>query len=307
MGTVRSAKLLISLCAVLRLQLTRLVLIFHFSFLISHLHAQDTLFLYGDTIRVGSLEWDMQKDWRAKGVRIAENRELYGDHVRILLRYHRNRVVAEIVFGYINKEEGFVHHGPARYYYETGQLLSKRKFVEGSLQGVSEDFYPDGKLMVRAAVKDDLLHGTYESFYPTGTREIVCWYEMDSLHGTFRSWYSNGQLRRIEHWDHDKKVGTDSTFYENGKLESTLPYENDELHGIAKVYHRTGRQWTEWLYDHGRLWDIAFTQSKEGNPLEVGGFQNGLGWVNIYNDNGILIERDFYKDGYWRKTKKVRE
>lgn len=276
-------------------------------FVFASVKAQDTIYLYGDTIRVGSLEWDMQKDWRAKGTLITENRELYGDHVRILLRYHRNRNVSEIVFGYIDKKEGFVNHGPARYYYESGQLLSKRKFIEGELQGQTEDFWPDGKLRARAQVKSGLLDGAYESYFPDGTHEIACRYIRDSLDGRFYTWYSNGQLRRIEHWENDKKVGTDSSFYENGKLESTTAFEEDLENGISKVYHRTGRQWTEMVYERGRLVEVSFSQSKEGNPLEIGGFQNGLGWVNIYNDNGILIERDFYRDGYWKKTRKAKE
>lgn len=271
------------------------------------LHAQDTILLYGDTIRVGALEWDMQKDWRARGTRITDNPELYGDHVRILLRYHRNRAVSEIVFGYLDKEKGFISHGPARYYYDAGQLLGKRQFVEGKQQGLSEDFYPSGKLKARVSVKNSQSQGTYVSYYPDGNREVACQYDRDSLHGTLRSWYSNGQLRRVEHWEHDRKVGVDTTFYENGKLETTLPYENDLLDGEARVFHRTGRQWTECRYEKGRLVEVSFTQSKEGRPLEVGTFHQGNGWVNIYTENGILKERDLYKEGYWRRTKRAKE
>ncbi|HEX2899813.1 MAG TPA: hypothetical protein VHS96_08855, partial [Bacteroidia bacterium] len=141
----------------------------------------------------------MQKDWRAKGTRITENRELYGDHVRILLRYHSNRAVSEIVFGYIDKKEGFVSHGPARYYFDTGQLLGKRMFVEGKMQGLTEDFYRDGKVRARAHVQDDHQQGSYESFFPDGTRELSCNYTLDSLDGVFRSWYSNGEPKHIAH------------------------------------------------------------------------------------------------------------
>lgn len=278
-----------------------------FLFQIHFALAQDTILLYGDTIRVGSLEWDMQKDWRAKGTRISENRELYGDHVRILLRYHSNRTVSEIVFGYIDKKEGFVSHGPARYYFDTGQLLSKRTFIQGKMQGKTEDFYRDGKFRARASVVDGRLNGSYESYFPDGSLELACYYFMDSLDGTYRTFYSNHQPHKVAHWSRDKKVGVDSSFYENGKLESIVPFEEDQQHGIAKVFHRNGRQWTEMVYDNGRLVEVSFSQSKEGNPLDVGGFQNGEGWVNIYNENGILIERDFYKDGYWRKTRKTKE
>jgi antitoxin component YwqK of YwqJK toxin-antitoxin module len=290
------------LCGPLR-ALRFLILLLPFT----QIQAQDTIFLYGDTIRVGSLEWDMQKDWRAKGTRITENRQLYGDHVRILLEYHNNRNVAEISFGYIDKKEGFIKHGPARYYYESGQMLSKRKFVQGKMQGRAEDFYRDGKLKARTSMKDNQLQGGYESFFPDGTRESACIYTRDSLDGPLRSWYSNGQPKRIEHWAMDEKVGVDSVFYEDGKLESTTSYHRDEEDGPMRAYHRNGRLWTEWIYEKGRLMEVTFTQSKEGNPLEVGSFQNGLGWVNLYNDNGLLKERLYFKDGYMRRRKKARE
>lgn len=269
--------------------------------------SQDTIVLYGDTIRVGALEWDMQKDWRAKGTRITENRQLYGDHVRILLAYHRNRNVAEIAFGYIDKAQGFVKHGPARYYYETGPLRSKRQFVEGRMQGPAEDFYPNGKLKARTHLQDDQLHGRYESYFPDGIPERMGGYIHDSLDGTLWTWYSNGQPKRIEHWVLDQKVGVDSAFYEDGKLESTAAYSDDQEHGPLRIYHRNGRPWTEWLYEKGLLVEIAFTQSKEGNPLEVGSFDNGDGWVNLYNDNGLLSERFLFKDGYLKRRKKVKE
>jgi antitoxin component YwqK of YwqJK toxin-antitoxin module len=268
--------------------------------------AQDTIHLHGDTIRVGELEWDMQKDWKGRGTRITGNRMLYGDHVRILLRYFPNRMVSEIAFGYLDEEGGFVSHGPARYYYESGELLSKRRFVEGQLQGQAMDFHRNGKPMARAHARDGRLEGAYESYYPDGTREIACYYVRDSLSGTFRTWYSNGQPRRIEHWQGDQKIGPDSTFYENGRLESVIPYDHDLRNGVARVYHRTGRVWTEHRYDQGRLVDITYTQSKEGAPLDPGDFRNGRGWVNVYDANGLLLERVFFRDGHPGKRRKVK-
>jgi antitoxin component YwqK of YwqJK toxin-antitoxin module len=270
-------------------------------------HAQDTIVLYGDTIRVGSLEWDLQKDWRAHGNLITENRELYGDHVRILLVYHRNKSASQITFGYVDKQKGFVKHGPARYYYETGQLLSKRTFWQGKLEGLAEDFYADGKIKVRTHILHDQLHGPYESFFSDGQIKQQGFYQRDTLQGTYRAWFSNGAPRYIEHWKDGLRTGVDTTFYEDGKLESEIPYEDDFENGHGKVYHRNGRQWTEWVYEKGRMIEVAFTQSKEGRPLEVGTIQDGLGWVFIYNDNGLLVEKDFYRDGYWRRTKKMRE
>lgn len=269
--------------------------------------AQDTIVLYGDTIRVGELEWDMQKDWQARGTLITENRELYGDHVRILLKYQRNRTVSEIAFGYLNRQGDFVQHGPARYYYESGRMLGRRNYVEGVQQGWSTDYFPDGKLKARGFVRDGKLDGPFESYHINGTREIACQYAHDSLDGLYRAWYSNGQLHRIEHWSLDQKVGQDSIYYEDGKLEAVMPYEADQLHGRLQVFHRNGQPWTERIYEQGKLRDVAFIQSKEGRPLEIGSFSRGNGWVRIYNDKGLLTARERYRDGELIKTKKAKE
>jgi antitoxin component YwqK of YwqJK toxin-antitoxin module len=276
-------------------------------FLKTSLFAQDTIFLYGDTIRVGALEWDMQKDWRAKGTRITENRQLYGDHVHILLSYHRNHSVSEINFGYIDKHEGFIKHGPARFYYPGGQLLSKRHFVEGKLQGKAEDYYPNGKVKAITSIVNGQLQGSYTSYFPDGNLEQQCFYTRDSLDGRMLSWYSNGRLKRIEHWVMDAKVGLDSVYYEDGKLESLISYLDNEQDGPMRIFHRNGRQWTAWNFEQGRLLEIEFTQSKEGNPLEVGTFHQGNGWVNLYNDNGLLIERLLYKDGFLKRRKRAKD
>ncbi|MFN8396816.1 MAG: toxin-antitoxin system YwqK family antitoxin [Bacteroidia bacterium] len=268
---------------------------------------QDTILLYGDTIRVGELEWDMQKDWRARGTLITENRELYGDHVRILLKYGRSRTVSEIAFGYLNRQEDFIQHGPARYYYESGRMLGRRTYVEGVQQGWSTDYFPDGKLKAKGLVRDGRLEGPFESYYQNGAREIACHYAHDSLDGLYRAWYSNGQLHRIEHWSLDQKLGQDSIYYEDGKLEAVMPYDADQLHGVLKVFHRNGQPWTERVYEQGRLMDVAYIQSKEGRPLEIGTFHHGEGWVNLYNDKGLLTARERYRDGLLVKSKKAKE
>lgn len=273
-----------------------------FSFLLS----QDTILLYGDTIRVGELEWDMQKDWQSKRKLIAEDRELYGDHVRILLTYHRNRMVSEIIFGYIDKEEGFVKHGPARYYYDSGHLKSKRTFVEGKLQGKGIDFFKDGKIETRAFFKDDSLNGHYESFYADGTKAEEGNYIANVIDGRYLAWYNTAELKWIEHWKNGQKEGTDSTFYETGKLESAIPFRNGVEDGSAFGFHRNGKIWTEWIYEKGRLIEVSFIQNSSGNPLDVGTFFKGEGWLNVYDENGLIREKIRFHDGYEQKRKRIK-
>lgn len=269
--------------------------------------AQDTIILYGDTIRVGALEWDMQKDWRARGQRITENRELYGDHVRILLVFHKNKMLSEMAFGYNNKEQGFLKHGPARYYYDSGHLAGKRTFWEGNLEGLAEDYFKDGKLRLRAHYRNDSLQGLLESFFPDGTLEQRGRYEAGQLIGRYESWYSNGQRKWIEHYDNGLKNGIDSAFYENGRLETAIPFKDDQEDGLAKAFHRNGIPWTEWYFEEGKLRDIRFVRNKEGQSLIMGDFDQGTGWIFIYNDDSQTIAKRWYKAGVVIREKPIKD
>lgn len=268
---------------------------------------QDTIYLKGDTIRVGELEWDMEKDFLAKGAMLSDNMELYGEHVKIFLGYHPNRTVEQIVFGYL--EEGrFVPHGPARYYYDSGHLLSKRYYEEGVMEGPAFDYYKDGKVMVRTQFKDDLLNGPYSSFYDGGALDQQGSYDRGAVSGVFKSFYSNGKLKWVEYYDSSGvKEGVDSTFYETGGVESVYAFVDGLEDGPAKFFHRNGRPWSERTYAQGKLVEVVFIRDAKGKDLEVGNFSGGKGWVNVYSDAGKLLKREKYKDGLLRKTKWVKD
>lgn len=269
--------------------------------------AQDTIFLKGDTIRVGELEWDMEKDYLAKGAMLSQNKDLYGEQVKIFLSYHPNRMVEQIVFGYL-EEERFVPHGPARYYYDSGHLLGKRFFEEGKLEGPALDFYKDGKVMVSTAFADDALEGAYVSYHEGGATDQRGRYRQGLVQGAFRSYYSNGQLKWVEYYDSSGvKQGNDSTFYESGQLESVFSFENGIEEGEALYYHRNGQVWSARRYAEGRLEAVEYIRGADGREMAVGSFAEGDGWVNVYTDSGKLLKREKYRDGYLLKMKRAKE
>ncbi len=267
------------------------------------LSAQDTIFLKGDTIRVGELEWDMEKDYESKGVIISKNEELYGKNVRIFLEYHSNREVSQIVFGYIDAEM-FIPHGPARYYYPSGHLLGKRYFNEGLLIGKAEDFYKDGTVQMRSYFENDTLNGPYTVFHEDGKPNMKGYFRKGLFFGALRSYYETGKQEFVEYYDSTGvKQGWDSTFYETGTLESEFYFKNGIEDSTARFYHRNGRIWTERFYVEGRLQTVSFIKDKKGKDLDIGSFDNGFGWLFIYNDDGILQSRSKYRYGLLKKTK----
>ena len=272
-----------------------------------NLPAQDTIFLFGDTIRVGELEWDMEKDWRARGVLLSENESLYGKHVRIFLGYYSNKNTEQIVFGYLDSLQGFVAHGPARYFYPSGHLLGKRYHVEGELNGKAEDFYKSGQIKMRGTFQHDTLDGLYFEYYDNGVKSQECVFHKGLPQGSYRAWYANAQPKWAEYYDNGEKNGGDTSYYETGKIESIFHYLDNEKHGSAIYYHRNGMVWTQREYVKGKLDDVIFMKNKTGRPLEVGTFSDGNGWLNIYNDDGILIAKDKYHRGYLKRTKTIKK
>lgn len=266
-------------------------------------YSQDTIFLKGDTIRVGELEWDIEKDWRSRKDLISSNLELYGEHVRIKLSYHPNKMVEQMQFGYVSEDSGFVPHGPSRLYYPQGQLLGKRYYRSGVLDGPAVDYFPGGAVKVKCRYQDGVLHGSYATFYENGETELVAHYEKGLPNGIHRSWYSNGARKWVETYDLGRRTGPDSSFYETGTLESTAAYVEGLPEGEWMFFHRNGSPWTERVYEAGLLMRVSFLLSKEGRPLEVGDFMDGNGWIWVYNDDGLQIEREKYRKGKLKKVK----
>lgn len=274
--------------------------------LMARLQAQDTIYFRGDTIRVGELEWDMEKDWESKRTLLSSNPELYGEDIRILLRYHDNRAVETIQFGYEAGDSGFVAHGPTRHFYDSGHLLGKRRYAAGRLQGPATDYHKNGQVKLRAFYRQDTLEGDYTSYYENGQRDTWCRYVKGEPEGLYRAWYSNGQPRWTEQWKDGLRVGPDTSFYETGTVERILRYADGELDGPAHYFHRNGRPWLERVYVAGRLRAVTYVKSKEGLPLDIGDFDDRNGWLWIYDDEGLQIERERYRDGILRRVKVVK-
>lgn len=269
-------------------------------------YSQDTIFLKGDTIRVGELEWDIEKDWRSKRDLLASNKELYGEHVRIKLTYHPNKMVEQMQFGYVSEDSGFVPHGPARLYYPQGQLLGKRYYHTGVLNGPAIDFFPGGAVKVKCRYLNGELHGSYATFYENGQTELTSHYESGLPDGIHRSWFSNGMRKWVESYEMGRRTGPDSSFYETGILESTAAYVDGLPEGSWLFFHRNGSPWSERVFEDGLLKSVSYIRSKEGRPLDIGEFEDGDGWVFVYNDDGLQTEKEYYRNGKLKRVKAMK-
>lgn len=268
--------------------------------------AQDTIFLGTDTIRVGNLEWNMQKDWRENRPILTMKQELYGDSVRIFVGFHDNKSVEEITFGYQDAEGQFIPHGPCRYYYDDGKLLGKRWFTHGTKEGKALDFYPSGALKSRTTYKNDILEGDFLSYYENGATDQEGKLKRGTENGVFISYYSNGQKKQVTTYVDGVPFGADTCFYENGSIQQAGNYQDGFLDGELKLFHRNGNPWALRVYDRERLIEVKWIRNNEGRALEIGTFEDGSGKLNIYDENSLLIAREKYRNGFLKKRKEVK-
>lgn len=269
--------------------------------------SQDTIWFADDTVRVGGLEWDIEKDLISTRPVITSNPDVYGDRVRIFHGFHpQTRTIEQIVFGF--EDNGlFIPHGPARYYYPAGELLGKRLYEWGKLNGPATDYHRNGMVKMIATFKDDSLSGEFKTYYEEGIVEQYCHFEHGKIDGTLYQFFNNGALKSTSHFDAGVKNGGDTTYYDTGDIWQIDHYENDLLHGSSKSFHRNGKAEREWIYEEGRLIKIVFVQSDEAHPLEPGNFSEGNGIVFFYNDRGLLKFRAKYKNGIQKWMKPVRK
>ena len=268
--------------------------------------AQDTIFLGTDTIRVGNLEWNMQKDWRESKPILTMKRELYGDSVRIFIGFHENKTVEEITFGYQDPNSEFIPHGPCRYYYEDGKLLGKRWYEHGDIQGKALDFYPSGALKSKTSYREGVIEGDFVSYYENGITDQGGKLKNGKENGRFVSYYSNGQKKQATHYVDGVPFGTDTCYYENGNIQQAGNYQDGFLDGELKLFHRNGNPWALRIYDMECLMEVKWIRNDEGRTLEIGSFADGNGQLNIYDENSLLIAKEKYRRGFLRKRKEVK-
>ena len=269
-------------------------------------HAQDTIILGTDTIRVGGLEWDLEKDMFSKRPVITNNPDVFGDSVQIFHGFYKSKSIEQIVFGYID-DDYFVAHGPGRYYYESGELLGKRTFVHGKLEGPATDYHKNGMVRVAAFFRNDSLEGNYKTFFDTGIQEAEYVYLNGKLEGSQKMFYNTGELKFSTDFRNGVEEGKDTLFYETGKVWRVTSYSGGKKNGEEVSWHRNGVVECVWEFENDKLMNIRFLRSTEDKPLEQGTLEDGNGTVFFYNENGLQSGTAWFKKGIEVRYKPVKK
>ena len=261
------------------------------------LPAQDTFIIEGDTVSLSDDDWYNIILTGGEGEGIYWMKELSRKDLPVYYRFYPNGGEVEYMqFGYV-KEKDFTFHGPGRFFYPDGEIQGKIFFEHGALEGVLTEYYENGQLALLSNYKEDLEEGLYKTFHENGQLWQDNFYKEGELHGVQESYFDSGKLEsKIEFLEGDP-TGRAWTYYENGKIQSEITYEEGLPHGKETIYYPNGALWSERKYEYGQLMSVLKLQNPKGEELSIGTFRNGYGTLNVYNEEGKLVEQSVYRRG----------
>lgn len=134
--------------------------------------------------------------------------------------------------------------------------------------------------------------------------------------------YNNGRIKSIVTYnDKNVKDGVTTNFHTNGAIQSTVPYINGTINGILETFYpntrleskglmvnnlqegvfeyfyKNGNPKASILYINGKPNKIADCYDKKRNILYCGPFNMGNGEIYIYTEEGVMIQKDYFKNG----------
>ena len=173
-------------------------------------------------------------------------------------------------------------YGVFTYYYKTGRVEAKVKFLKGGYITYSKMYHESsgmikatgkyvnqkkdstwtyfdnkGNVKSKEVYKDNKLEGQRVIYYePVNGKYVVARYEYyknDVLHGTYKEYHTNTKLKSEGQYVDGNLDGLVKFYYPNGKMERIERYKYAVEHGWWVFYDNTGKQIGERLFWEGKL------------------------------------------------------
>lgn len=84
--------------------------------------------------------------------------------------------------------------GVAKGWYNTGERLLERNFIDGKKEGTFTQWWPNGKIRYLFHYKNNLFNGAQFVFFPDGKKREESHFQAGEREGIQRVWNENGRL-----------------------------------------------------------------------------------------------------------------
>lgn len=112
-------------------------------------------------------------------------------------------------------------------YYETGQLKSKKGYLNGWLQGESTAYYADGAVKEQRYYTNGEKDGRHVGYYESGAPRFELFFEEGQNVGNHKTWYENGQIAQDLNYVDGQPFGAQRVWRPDGKLRSNYVVRED--------------------------------------------------------------------------------
>lgn len=191
-----------------------------------------------------------------------------------------------------------LENGEWKEYYENKQLKEEGHYSNYEKTGIWKYYFENGRIKATGEYIHGKMNGEWKYYFENGEIELETNYVDNEGNGQTKLYYENGILRMEGTRIGNKIVGVCKFYHDTGKLESkgSLNYNGNKT-GIWVTYHENGSVYTEKEYEDGKLLKIISCKDGKGNKLKKGSLKKGNGTVRNYDENGIFLGEDIYKDG----------
>jgi antitoxin component YwqK of YwqJK toxin-antitoxin module len=210
---------------------------------------------------------------------------------------------------------------------EKGGLISVFQYKRGKPEGRFLEYHPNQKIKKMAWFKNGLQDSLSEEWDVKGMKISVCNFSRGEKNGPAKTWYPGGQLKDEGQYRDDAEEGRWTRWFHNGIKQSEGEYHDGQPEGhwttwfgngkaASEGRYTTGKETGEWVFyypggslktreiwNEGRLMSILQCLSPKGKKLDAGQIAAGMGFLKIYNLDGLKegegkLERGL-QQGYW--------
>ncbi len=180
--------------------------------------------------------------------------------------------------------------GEWTFYFFTGAVKAKEKYVAGKLEGKQEYYYDNGNPSSVENNTGDKLDGPYVTYYYAGNIKSSGSYKLGKKEGEAKEYYSNGNLQSLSNYTNGVLSGPGREYYKSGGIKKVGQYVNGKNEGPYKSYYESGALSSEGQFSKDNAdgeWKYYYENGKVKETYSyVNGFEEGL--HQEYYENGQI-------------------
>lgn len=220
------------------------------------------------------------------------------NHMKNLPGYKPDQVVEE---GYYKDSRKV---GIWRRYYPNGNIKDEIEYNNNRPSGKYKIYYENGVLQEEGEWKNNRNVGTFKRYYENGNiSQEFSFNESGKREGTQKYYYENGQLMIEGEWKEGKESGVLKEYYENGDLKAEKFFADGQLDPEKTKTYEPKKPIEVKKEEPAPVANVVV--KKEEEKPNIGAF-DGNGYAKLYNLNKQISKDGIFKnykliDGKWYK------